>query len=203
VNVTTSPSPTLLRTEAVARLADARGTCLTVVTMQAMIPWTAGGHADERNINLLGSMGSASAIGLGLALARPDQRVLVLDGDGSLLMQLGSLVTIAGAAPANLVHVVFENGTYETSGGQAVPARERADLCALALASGYRHAVRYASLDEMADVEEVLAREGPTFVSLTITGQGTVVRDARRGPDFATQMETMRATLAAPAGSAA
>ena len=61
-------------------------------------------------------MGSASSIGLGLALARPERKILVLDGDGCLLMQLGSLVTIAALAPANFYHVIFENGRYETSG---------------------------------------------------------------------------------------
>ena len=60
-------------------------------------------------------MGSASSIGLGIALAQPNKKVIVMDGDGSLLMQLGSLVTIAGAAPENLYHFVFENGVYATS----------------------------------------------------------------------------------------
>ena len=66
-------------------------------------------------------MGGASSLGLGMALARPDRRVLVLDGDGSLLMQLGSLATVAGAAPRNLVHFLFKNGVYHTSGAQGIP----------------------------------------------------------------------------------
>ena len=66
-------------------------------------------------------MGGASSLGLGLALARPDRRVIVFDGDGSLLMQLGSLATIAGAAPRNLVHFLFKNGVYHTSGAQGIP----------------------------------------------------------------------------------
>ena len=67
-----------------------------------------------------GAMGIASSHGLGLALGRPQQRVIVLDGDGSLLMNLGSLVTIAAAAPRNLVHFVCQNGTYEANGGHPV-----------------------------------------------------------------------------------
>src|SRR6202047_3923743 len=68
-----------------------------------------------------GAMGIASSHGLGLALGRPQQRVLVLDGDGSLLMNLGTLVTIGAAAPKNLVHFVCRNGTYEANGSNSFP----------------------------------------------------------------------------------
>ena len=69
----------------------------------------------------VGAMGLASSHGLGLALGRPDKRILVLDGDGSLLMNLGSLVSIGAAAPKNLVHFVCHNGTYEANGGHPIP----------------------------------------------------------------------------------
>jgi len=76
------------------------------------------GHRPE-NLYTWGAMGSVSSVGLGLALARPELRVVVLDGDGSLLMNLGSLATIASLRPPNLVHIVCDTGTYETTGGQA------------------------------------------------------------------------------------
>ena len=66
-------------------------------------------------------MGLASSHGLGLALAQPSRRVIVLDGDGSLLMNLGTLVTIGKVAPQNLCHLVFQNGTYEANGGHPIP----------------------------------------------------------------------------------
>ena len=69
----------------------------------------------------IGAMGLGSSHGLGLALGRPDKRVIVLDGDGSLLMNLGSLTTIAGAAPKNFVHFVCRNGCYEANGGHPIP----------------------------------------------------------------------------------
>ena len=69
----------------------------------------------------VGFMGGASSIGLGLALAEPERRVVVLDGDGSLLMQLGSLATVAGAKPPNYIHFLFNNGIYHTSGSQEIP----------------------------------------------------------------------------------
>ena len=70
------------------------------------------------------SMGQATALGLGLALARPDLRVLVLGGDGGLIMNLGSLITISGQQPANLILLIFDNGVYEVTGGQPTPASD-------------------------------------------------------------------------------
>jgi thiamine pyrophosphate-dependent acetolactate synthase large subunit-like protein len=81
-----------------------------------------------QNFYTWGSMGLASSIGLGLALARPDLRVVVLDGDGSLLMNLGSLATIGLLQPANLVVVVMDNEEYATTGGQQTPTAHGADL---------------------------------------------------------------------------
>jgi thiamine pyrophosphate-dependent acetolactate synthase large subunit-like protein len=89
-----------------------------------------------QNFYTWGSMGLASSIGLGLALARPDLRVFVLDGDGSLLMNLGSLATIGLLRPANLVVVVMDNEEYATTGGQATPTAHGADLDAAARAMG-------------------------------------------------------------------
>lgn len=83
-----------------------------------------------------GSMGLASSIGLGLAVARPDRRVVVLDGDGSLLMNLGSLATIATVAPRNLLVIVWDNGSYALTGGQATPTAARTDLAAVGAGAG-------------------------------------------------------------------
>lgn len=187
----------VLRTEAIAALARLRGSMLTVSTMQANTPWTAAGQADARNINLLGSMGSAGALGLGLALARPDDRVLVLDGDGSLLMQLGTLVTVGQLRPANLYHLVLENGVYQTSGEQPVPGHRTSDLCELAKASGYAQVTRCETLAEIEGLGSLLAEPGPVFISIVINGQGDVpAYDGPQPPTFAEQLADMRAHLA-------
>jgi len=86
------------------------------------------------NLYTWGGMGIASSIGLGLSLARPDLRVFVVDGDGSLLMNLGSLATIGLLAPENLFVVVMDNEEYATTGGQATPTAKGADLAAAARA---------------------------------------------------------------------
>src|SRR5437868_9028514 len=115
------------------------------------------------------AMGSASSIGLGIALAQPGRKVIVMDGDGSLLMQLGSLVTVAGAAPENFYHVVFENGVYATSGGQPLPAEGRLDFEVMARGAGFAHAARF---DDAAGFKAALPglldRRGPVFVTLQI-----------------------------------
>lgn len=187
----------LLRTDAAAALARARGDMLTLVTMQAVDPWNALGQADNRNFNVVGCMGSAGSIGLGLALARPRERVLVIDGDGSLLMQLGTLASVADRQPANLYHAVLENGIYETSGGQSVPGRGRADLVKLALAAGYRHARRFSTPEELDEgLDNALRQMGPVFLSLVIAGPGTIPVPVPVVPAKAAQIENMRSALA-------
>ncbi len=96
--------------------------------------------AGDRPLNFYtwGSMGLTSSIALGLALARPDRRVVALDGDGSLLMNLGSLATIAACAPPNLLVLVLDNGRYGTTGGQPTATAGGADLAKAARAMGIR-----------------------------------------------------------------
>ena len=96
--------------------------------------WAAG-HRPQ-NFYMLGSMGLAFPIALGVALAQPNRRIFALEGDGSLLMQLGSLSTIATLAPKNLTMVVMDNGVYQITGAQPTPAAAVADIVAIAVASG-------------------------------------------------------------------
>jgi phosphonopyruvate decarboxylase len=104
---------------------------------------------DDRpsQLYMVGSMGCASSVGLGVALAQPHRRVVVLDGDGAALMRLGALAMIGARRPANLVHLLLDNERYESTGGQATLSRS-ADLAAVAAACGYPRVVRAASLDE-------------------------------------------------------
>jgi thiamine pyrophosphate-dependent acetolactate synthase large subunit-like protein len=94
-----------------------------------------------RNFYTWGSMGLASSIGLGIALAQPQLRVIVLDGDGSLLMNLGSLATIGLLQPANLTLVVMDNEVFATTGGQPTPTANGADLAGAARAMRIASAV--------------------------------------------------------------
>lgn len=117
---------------------------------------------------MVGSMGCALGFGLGVAQAQPQRPVVVLDGDGALLMKLGSLATVGFAQPQRLHHVVFDNGAHDSTGGQPTPS-PAVDFAALALAAGYQHAETVA--DEHA-VAEALARhlsaQGPTLLRVII-----------------------------------
>jgi thiamine pyrophosphate-dependent acetolactate synthase large subunit-like protein len=93
--------------------------------------WSAGQR--PQNFYMLGSMGLAIPIAFGVALAQPHRHVIALEGDGSLLMQLGCLVTIAAQKPDNLTIVIMDNGLYQITGGQRTPAAGTADYVALAV----------------------------------------------------------------------
>lgn len=117
----------------------------------------------------IGAMGQASSCALGLALARPEKRVIILDGDGSLLMNLGTLVTIANQQPANLLHFLCENGMYEANGGHPIPGRDRVDFAAIARAAGYRRADTIETLaDFEAKIPGLLREPGPVFIALKL-----------------------------------
>jgi phosphonopyruvate decarboxylase len=114
---------------------------------------------------LCDAMGAAIPLALGMALGRPDRRVVALEGDGSLLMNLGTLATVGAARPANLVVVVFENGHYESSGGQRLPG-VRVDFAAVAGAAGFVLAERLADVAALpAALARVGARRGPAFLA--------------------------------------
>ena len=112
-----------------------------------------------------GSMGLASSIGLGLAMAQPSRRVIVLDGDGSLLMNLGSLATIGWVKPANLVVVVWDNAGYGTTGGQDTATAHGADLDAAARAMGIPSTATARTAAELAGaLERCAAEPGPWVI---------------------------------------
>ena len=183
------------REEAIRALAELRGDALSVACMQSIVPWHEAGQAERGHIDATGCMGSASSFGLGLALGRPERSVWVLDGDGSLLMQLGSLVTVAGLAPTNLYHFVFANGLYQSTGNQPIPGQGVFDLCGLALSAGYRCAARYDDAATLRDdLPAILAAEGPTFVELVIEPEDGPPRWARAR--MASQVQALREELA-------
>ena len=145
------------------------GDAVVVGTMTPNRYWEQVSERPELDLPIFGAMGKASSVALGLALARPDVKVLVLDGDGSVLMNLGTLVTIAGQRPANLVHFVFEDGVYFSTGGQSVPGAGTFDLAGIAKSAGFRESLRFDDLEEfVGELPGVLSKRGPVFVCLTV-----------------------------------
>jgi thiamine pyrophosphate-dependent acetolactate synthase large subunit-like protein len=117
------------------------------------------------NFYLWAAMGMASSTGLGLAIARPDRRVVVLDGDGAALMNLGAMVTVATRNPTNLLWVVLENGAFLETGGQPIASFGPADLVEIAHGCGIGQAARASDPVALAELlEHHLSRPGPALI---------------------------------------
>lgn len=154
-------------------LADLLPHDIVVSTYSSAFEWLAI-RPHPLNYVAVGAMGLASSHALGLALAMPQRRIVVLDGDGSLLMNLGALVTIAAAAPANLIHFVSRNGSYEANGGHPIPAQGVLDFAGIARSAGYRHTESFSALPTFAArAESLLSAPGPTFAELHLEAGDT------------------------------
>ncbi|MHC4048488.1 thiamine pyrophosphate-dependent enzyme [Bradyrhizobium sp. 25ACV] len=141
--------------------------------------WAAG-HRPQ-NFYMLGSMGLAFPIALGVALAQPDRRVFALEGDGSLLMQLGALSTIATLKPKNLIMIVMDNGIYQITGAQPTPAASVADIVAIAAGSGLSNSTWAADEEDFERlVDAAMSAAAPSLIAVRIDdkpGVGTTRRD--------------------------
>ena len=141
--------------------------------------WAAG-HRPQ-NFYMLGSMGMAFPIALGVALAQPKRRVFALEGDGSLLMQLGCLSTIAMLKPKNLCMIVMDNGLYQITGAQPTPGAAVSDIVAIAIGSGLSESAWAADEDDFERlVDQSLSASAPTLIGVRIDdkpGVGATRRD--------------------------
>lgn len=163
------------RMDLLAALAAERTDEIVVMTMTSTLQWPLVSKHELDFDFLAFGMGHASDFGLGLALARPERRTIVLKGDGGLLMSLGSLVTLAEHAPENLVVLLLENRLYEMTGGQPLPSR--VDFAGLARASGIEgggvngtgSVETWHTLAQVADdLPRVLRTPGPHFVTIPV-----------------------------------
>lgn len=140
--------------------------------------WAAGRRPE--NFYMLGSMGLAVPIALGVALAQPQRRVVALEGDGSILMQLGTLGTIATLAPPNLVVVVMDNGSYQITGAQQTATAFKTDVAAIARGAGLAQSSWAADEAEFERlVERALAEPGPWLIAAKIDNEPGVATTDR------------------------
>jgi sulfopyruvate decarboxylase subunit beta len=137
------------RIEAIAAVADAAGDALIICNIGFPSRELYAVKDRQENFYMLGSMGLASSIGLGLALARPDRRVIVIDGDGAVLMNLGTLATIANHAPENYLLVILDNCCYGSTGAQPTCTHLGTDLAGMAEAAGAKNVRAVADLDSL------------------------------------------------------
>ena len=156
------------RSEALTFFASRRQEEIVVATMSAYMEWP---NYSSHPLDYVDgdAMGEATPVGLGLALAQPERQVWVFHGDGSQLMALGSLVTVAGVSPPNLIIFVFRNDCYEITGGQPIPGVEVMSFPVIAQGCGIKRVYQF---EEVADLEanfmEITSGQGPVFVDLKI-----------------------------------
>lgn len=167
-----SQSYPLRRREVVARLVENRADLLVVAGLGASAWDLAAAGDSPLNFPLWGAMGGAVPMGLGLALAQPDRRVLVVTGDGEMLMGLGSLATVAIQAPSNLAVVVLDNERYGETGMQHTHTASGVDLEAVAAATGFRLSatIRDAAALEVA-LPHIRGAAGPLFYNVKVRAE--------------------------------
>jgi sulfopyruvate decarboxylase subunit beta len=167
------------------------GNDIVITSMGSSREWMALGPPHPHDLVYVpSSMGLAPSVGLGLALACRERRVVVCNGDGSMLMNLGALVSITAAGAANLVLLVFDNGVYEVTGAQPTPGNASGrvdatpiDWVEIARGCGFRAVSRYAELEAwQRDVHQVLRAPGPSFTVLDIAPIPNAIGPRSPGP---------------------
>lgn len=186
--------------DAIAAVVPQLGADTVCIHANGFISRAAYGVRDhDRCFYMIGSMGLASSIGLGIALAQPGLRVTIFDGDGNVLMNLGTLATIAAASPRNLLHFCFDNGVHASTGGQRTVS-DRVPLGEIARAAGYRFvACADTPTALVTAVAGALAAGGPAFIHARIL-PGAPGAPGPRIPHTPEEMaRRMRGALATPA----
>ncbi|NNF14921.1 MAG: thiamine pyrophosphate-binding protein [Gemmatimonadetes bacterium] len=163
---------------------------VVVTTMSVVRPWGRLSQSDLDFASADSAMGHAADLALGIALARPERKVLCLNGDGSMLMCLGTLATAVDAAASNYILVVCDNGVYEITGGQPVAGARRLDWAAMAEAAGFRHVFRFEDARSWASAApEILTLTGPTFVHTLVEAgdEGPIARSPEESARYLQQ----------------
>ena len=162
------------REDAIQTVAAALGEKDCIVSTTGMISRelfeyrTSIGQGHERDFLTVGSMGHASQIALGIAMAKPDRKVWCFDGDGAAIMHMGSMAIVASKAPKNYVHVVFNNGAHDSVGGQPTVGLKM-DLPSVAKAVGYPHTYSVSTKEDLLQVlNEAAKNEGLSFIEVKV-----------------------------------
>ena len=143
---------------------------VVIVTGTGGKHWADHTTKQNRDLNMGGAMGHTTSAALGLALGLPDEKVVLFDSEGALLMNLGIIATIAGQKPKNFLHLLMDNECYATTGGQPVPNAENISYAGMAHGAGYVATYEYEELEDFSsNVEGILSRPGPVFIAMKIT----------------------------------
>ena len=166
-----------------------RRDAVVITTMGSARDWQQFKPHPKDLVYMPSSMGQGPPLGLGIALAQPDQRVIVVNGDGCLLMNLGCLVTITAQAPKNFTLIIIDNGVYEVTGNQATigsaakrAARQSVDYVALARAAGFEEVYEFDDVESWRYEQEIMHEEGPICIVLKTTYRTEDVGARSPGP---------------------
>ena len=150
-----------------------RKDALVISTSFALREWSQVSERRDLDVDLSDCMDRAPAVGLGLALAQPEGKVLVLDCDSTLRPNLGGLATIGESNPENLVHFVFDDVSSSSTSGVRIKEMDNLDLAQIALSSGYAKTYEFDKLEEfLIGLEEVMRQTGPVFVRVKVFRDG-------------------------------
>jgi sulfopyruvate decarboxylase subunit beta len=146
-----------------------RGDAIVIPTGTSGRQWADFTNNEKRDLTLGGAMGQTTAAALGVALSLPNEKVVLFDAEGALLMNLGVLATIAGMQPQNFYHFVLDNECYATTGGQPVPNAKQINYAGMAKEAGYAAAYRFDDLDEFErNVGQILQEKGPVCIAIKV-----------------------------------
>ena len=171
-----------------------RAESIVIVTGTSGRRWREISSNEKRDLSLQGAMGQTTSAALGFALSQPDEKVVLFDSEGSLLMNMGILATIAGKKPKNFFHFLMDNECYATTGGQPVPNSQEINYAGMAKEAGYTAAYNFDNLEDFStNVERILNETGPVFVAIKVVPlvENEPIGLRQRGP-VRSRTETIR-----------
>ena len=192
----------LSKEELVRSLVAARRNAVVVTTMSIVRTWGRYSNSDLDFASADSAMGHSADLALGIALAQPKRKVICLNGDGSMLMTLGSLATIVEARAENLILLIVQNETFEITGNQPIPAANRIDFSMLARGVGFKNFDDVQRYEQTLD--SILKQKGPTFLTVKVESgnegplsRGSTQEVAYLKPSLAESAHQLRETLLA------
>ena len=146
-----------------------RGEAVVVSTSKALRQWISVSDRRDLDVDLTDCLDKAAGVGLGISLAKPQSKVLVLDTDATLRTNPSAMVTTAAVAPDNLVHFLLEDADHQSTGGTPIPGLGSMDFTSLARDAGYASVHRFDNLEDLdLSLEDIMGKRGPVFVAIRV-----------------------------------
>jgi thiamine pyrophosphate-dependent acetolactate synthase large subunit-like protein len=171
-----------------------RADSIVIVTGTSGRRWQDISDNQKRDLSLQSAMGQTTSAALGFALSQPDEKVVLFDSEGALLMNMGILATIAGKKPKNFFHFLMDNECYATTGGQPVPNAQEISYAGMAKEAGYAATYEFDNLEDFStNVERIMNETGPVFVAMKMVPlvENEPIGLRQRGP-VRSRAETIR-----------